>query len=78
MTFDLGDIDNITQFKVNANITNDITSGKIQSAQHNNMQIKVCTVKFTNSFHTDSANPDLIRIPFTRPFHCSKNTLPYA
>ena len=31
-----------------------------------------------NPFHTDSANPDLIRIPFTRPFCCNKNTLPYA
>jgi len=33
MTFDLGDIDNITQVKVYVNITNDIASGKMQSAQ---------------------------------------------
>ena len=41
MTFYLGDIDNITQVKLYVNITNDITSGKMQSAQHNSMQIQV-------------------------------------
>ena len=41
MTFYLGDIDNIIQVKVYVNITNDITSGKMQSAQHNSMQIQV-------------------------------------
>ena len=50
MTFELGDIDNITQVTVYVNITNDIASGKIQSAQHNSMQIlEVCTVKFAKT-----------------------------
>ena len=50
MTFDLGDIDNITQFTVYVNITNDIPSGKMQSAQHNSMQLlEVCTVKFAET-----------------------------
>ena len=55
-----------------------VRNTKAYSLDFIGLQETKITNTLINPFHTDSANPDLIRIPFTRPFRCSKNTLPYA